>query len=170
MFNTARPNSRAYIFFKGEKPRFEQGFVVNTPIIKPKYNIPVNFNQKQETLTDLSIKTDSGTFNFNGIPSELEVADTFCNGEAAVISLNRDAFSAEVLSIMQRSEDVLKSRAYHETVISTCKETLEQLNPEYANQKQRDERLDSLEKKVDTLTDKLGLLVDKFTTTNDRNE
>lgn len=170
MFNTARPNSRAYIFFKGEKPRFEQGFVVNNPIIKPKYNIPVNFNQKQETLTDLSIKTDSGTFNFNGIPSELEVADTFCNGEAAVISLNRDAFSAEVLSIMQRSEDVLKSRAYHETVISTCKETLEQLNPEYANQKQRDERLDSLEKKVDTLTDKLGLLVDRFTTTNNRNE
>lgn len=170
MFNTARPNSRAYIFFKGEKPRFEQGFVVNNPIIKPKYNIPVNFNQKQETLTDLSIKTDSGTFNFNGIPSELEVADTFCNGEAAVISLNRDAFSAEVLSIMQRSEDVLKSRTYHETVISTCKETLEQLNPEYANQKQRDERLDSLEKKVDTLTDKLGLLVDRFTTTNNRNE
>ena len=170
MFNTARPNSRAYIFFKGEKPRFEQGFVVNNPIIKPKYNIPVNFNQKQETLTDLSIKTDSGTFNFNGIPSELEVADTFCNGEAAVISLNRDAFSAEVLSIMQRSEDVLKSKTYHETVISTCKETLEQLNPEYANQKQRDERLDSLEKKVDTLTDKLGLLVDRFTTTNNRNE
>ena len=162
MFNTARPNSRAYIFFKGEKPRFEQGFVVNNPIIKPKYNIPMNFNQKQETLTDLSIKTDSGTFNFNGIPSELEVADTFCNGEAAVISLNRDAFSAEVLSIMQRSEDVLKSRTYHEGMIDTCKKTLEQLNPEYANQKQRDERLDSLEKKVDSMFDKLGLLVDRL--------
>lgn len=162
MFNTARPNSRAYIFFKGEKPRFEQGFVINTPVVKPKYSIPVNFNQKQETITDLSIKTDSGTYNFAGIPSELEVADTFCNGEAAVISLNRDAFSAEVLSIMQRSEDVLKSKDYHEVMIATCKDTLSQVNPEYADQKHRDERLDSLEKKVDTLTDKLGLLVDKL--------
>ena len=163
MFNTARPNSRAYIFFKGEKPRFEQGLVINNPIVKPKYNIPVNFTQKQETLTDITIKTDSGTYNFTGIPSELEVADTFCNGEAAVVSLSRDAFSAEVLSIMQRSEDVLKSRPYHESMIETCKQTLEQVNPEYADQKQRDERLDSLEKKVDVLTDKLGLLVDELT-------
>lgn len=163
MFNTARPNSRAYIFFKGEKPRFEQGLVINNPIIKPKYNIPVNFTQKQETLTDITIKTDSGTYNFTGIPSELEVADTFCNGEAAVVSLSRDAFSAEVLSIMQRSEDVLKSKPYHESMIETCKQTLEQVNPEYADQKQRDERLDSLEKKVDVLTDKLGLLVDELT-------
>ena len=164
MFNTARPNSRAYIFFKGEKPRFEQGLVLNNPVIKPKYTIPVNFNQKQETLTDITIKTDSGTYNFTGIPSELEVADTFCNGEAAVISLNRDAFSAEVLSIMQRSEDVLKSKPYHEGMIEICKDTLSQVNPEYADQKQRDERLDSLEKKVDVLADKLGLLVDELTT------
>lgn len=163
MFNTARPNSRAYIFFKGEKPRFEQGLVINNPVVKPKYNIPVNFTQKQETLTDITIKTDSGTYNFTGIPSELEVADTFCNGEAAVVSLSRDAFSAEVLSIMQRSEDVLKSKPYHESMIETCKQTLEQVNPEYADQKQRDERLDSLEKKVDVLTDKLGLLVDELT-------
>ena len=163
MFNTARPNSRAYIFFKGEKPRFEQGLVINNPIVKPKYNIPVNFTQRQETLTDITIKTDSGTYNFTGIPSELEVADTFCNGEAAVVSLSRDAFSAEVLSIMQRSEDVLKSKPYHESMIETCKQTLEQVNPEYADQKQRDERLDSLEKKVDVLTDKLGLLVDELT-------
>lgn len=170
MFNTARPNSRAYIFFKGEKPRFEQGFVVNNPIVKPKYTIPMNFAQKQETLTDITIKTDSGTYNFASIPSELEVADTFCNGEAAVISLNRDAFSAEVLSIMQRSEDALKSGPYHENMITVCKDTLGQINPEYATQKQRDERLDSLERKVDTLTDKLGLLVDKFTKNSNKHE
>lgn len=162
MFNTARPNSRAYIFFKGEKPRFEQGLVLNNPTVRPKYNIPVNFTQKQETLTDITIKTDSGTYNFTGIPSELDVADTFCNGEAAVISLNRDAFSAEVLSIMQRSEDVLKSRPYHEDMIKICKDTLGQVNPEYADQKQRDVKLDTLEKKVDDLTNKLGLLVEQL--------
>ena len=162
MFNTARPNSRAYIFFKGEKPRFEQGLVLNNPTVRPKYNIPVNFTQKQETLTDITIKTDSGTYNFTGIPSEFDVADTFCNGEAAVISLNRDAFSAEVLSIMQRSEDVLKSRPYHEDMIKICKDTLGQVNPEYADQKQRDVKLDTLEKKVDDLTNKLGLLVEQL--------
>lgn len=164
MFNTARPNSRAYIFFKGDKPRFEQGFVVNTPVVKPKYSVPMNFNQRQETLTDLTIKTDSGTYNFNGIPSELEVADTYCNGEAAVISVSRDAMSAEVLSLKQRSEDVIKSVPYHESFINICGDAVSQLNPEYAEQKQRDGRLDSLEKKVDALTDKLGLLVERFAT------
>lgn len=163
MFNTARPNSRAYIFFKGDKPRFEQGFVVNNPIVKPKYNIPMNLNQRQETITDITIKTDSGTYNFNGIPSELEVADTYCNGEAAVISLSRDAMSAEVLSLKQRSEDVIKSVPYHESFITICNDVVSQLNPEYAEQKQRDGRLDNLEKKVDVLTDKLGLLVERLT-------
>ncbi len=163
MFNTARPNSRAYIFFKGDKPRFEQGFVVNNPVVKPKYNIPMNLNQRQETITDITIKTDSGTYNFNGIPSELEVADTYCNGEAAVISLSRDAMSAEVLSLKQRSEDVIKSVPYHESFITICNDVVSQLNPEYAEQKQRDGRLDNLEKKVDVLTDKLGLLVERLT-------
>ena len=166
MFNTARPNSRAYIFFKGDSPRFEQGFVVNTPVVKPKYNIPVNFNQKQETITDITIKTDSGTYNFAGIPSELEVADTFCTGEAAVISLNRDAMSAEVLSLKQKSEDAIKSVPYHQSFILKCDDILGQLNPEYADQKQRDERLESLEKKFDVLSDKLGLLVDRLGKTN----
>ena len=163
MFNTARPNSRAYIFFKGDKPRFEQGFVVNNPVVKPKYNIPMNLNQRQETITDITIKTDSGTYNFNSIPSELEVADTYCNGEAAVISLSRDAMSAEVLSLKQRSEDVIKSVPYHESFITVCNDVVSQLNPEYAEQKQRDGRLDNLEKKVDVLTDKLGLLVERLT-------
>lgn len=163
MFNTARPNSRAYIFFKGDKPRFEQGFVVNNPVVKPKYNIPMNLNQRQETITDITIKTDSGTYNFNGIPSELEVADTYCNGEAAVISLSRDAMSAEVLSLKQRSEDVIKSVPYHESFVTICNDVVSQLNPEYAEQKQRDGRLDNLEKKVDVLTDKLGLLVERLT-------
>lgn len=162
MFNTARPNSRAYIFFKGDSPRLEQGFVVNNPIVKPKYTVPMNLNQRQETLTDLTIKTDSGTYNFTNIPSELEVADTFCNGEAAVVSLSRDAMSAEVLSLKQRSEDVIKSGPYHKSFISKCDDALGILSPDYADQKQRDEKLDALEKKVGMLADKLGLLVERF--------
>lgn len=162
MFNTARPNSRAYIFFKGDSPRLEQGFVVNNPIVKPKYTVPMNLNQRQETLTDLTIKTDSGTYNFTNIPSELEVADTFCNGEAAVVSLSRDAMSAEVLSLKQRSEDVIKSGPYHKSFISKCDDALGILSPDYADQRQRDEKLDALEKKVGMLADKLGLLVERF--------
>lgn len=162
MFNNARPNSRAYIFFKGDSPRLEQGFVVNNPIVKPKYTVPMNLNQRQETLTDITIKTDSGTYNFTNIPSELEVADTFCNGEAAVVSLNRDAMSAEVLSLKQRSEDVIKSGPYHQSFIAKCDDALGILSPDYADQKQRDEKLDALERKVDDLTDKLGLLVERL--------
>lgn len=162
MFNTARPNSRAYIFFKGETPRFEQGYVVNTPTVKPKYNIPMNINQQRETVTDFTIKTESGTYNFNNIPSELEVADTFCNGEAAVVSTSRDAMSAEVLSLKQRSEDALKSRPYHESFIKICDNALGVLSPEYADQKQRDSRMDMLEKKVDGLADNVALLIDNL--------
>lgn len=162
MFQSARPNSRAYIFFKGNKPRLEQGYVTNTSVPRPKYQVPPAFGQPQEMVLDITVKTDNGTYTFNGIPTNLEVADTFCNGEAAVLSDSRDAMNAEVLSIKQKSEDVLHSLDYHRGIITTCDSIIGQLNPEFAERQERDAEVKKLKEQVSSLSGKLDLLLDKL--------
>lgn len=161
MFQAARPNSRAYIFFKGTNPRLEQGYVVNQPIQRPKYQIPQSFGQQQEMLVDITVKTDSGTYNFAGIPANLDVADTFCNGEAAVLADSREAMSAEVLSIKQKSQDALNSIDYHKGVIQSCDSIIGQLNPEYAERQIRDAEIERLKGQVTDLTGKIDLLLER---------
>lgn len=162
MFQSARPNSRAYVFFKGKPYRFEQGYIVNQPVVRPKYPMPQSFGQQQEMVVDLTVKTDSGNYNFTGVPSSLDIADTFWNGEAAVISDSREAMNAELMSAIQKSQDVIDSVPYNQEAISLCKQFMGQLNPEYAEQNKRDEELNTLRSKVTDLSGKLDLLIEKL--------
>ena len=162
MFQTMRPNGRAYIFFKGDTKRLEQGYVTNQPVQRPKYQIPQSFNHPQEMVVDLTIKTESGTYNFNGVPANLDIADTFCNGEAAVISDSREAMSAEVLSTKQKSQDALDSADYHRNTIAACDIALGQLNPDFAERKERDAEFDKLKNKVDGMSSKLDLILEQI--------
>lgn len=162
MFQSARPNSRAYIFFKGTQPRLEQGYITNQPTQRPKYQGIQSFGQPQEMVVDLTIKTETGTYSFNGIPTNFEIADTFCNGEAAVISDSREAMNAEVLAIKQKSEDVIGSVDYHKGIIATCDSIIGQLNPEYAEKQERDAEITRLKGQVESLSGKLDLLIEKL--------
>lgn len=162
MFQSARPNTRAYVFFKGSKPRLEQGYVVNQPLLRPKYTLPTTFGQPQETVLDLTIKTETGTYNFTGLPSNLEIADTFYNGEAAVVSDSKDAMNAEVLSIKQKSVDAIESVDYHKDIVVACDTIIGQLNPEYAERQERDAELNMLKNTVSDLSGKLDLLIGKL--------
>lgn len=162
MFQSVRPNSRAYIFFKGNPYRLEEGYVTNQPVVRPKYSLPTTFSQTQETVVDITIKTDTGTYNFSGIPSNLEIADTFYNGEAAIVSDSKEAMSAEVLSAKQKSQDVINSLDRHKEIISSCDTILGQLNTEYAELQKRDAELNHLKERVEDMYGKLDFLIDKL--------
>ena len=162
MFQSMRPNSRAYIFFKGDNKRLEQGYVTNQPVQRPKYSIPQNFSHPQEMVVDITVKTENGTYNFAGIPANLDVADTFCNGEAAVISDSREAMSAEVLSTKQKSQDALDSADYHHHTIEACDVALGQLNPDFAERKERDAEFDRLKGQVNDMSGKLDLILEQI--------
>jgi len=47
---------------------------------------------------DLTVKVNNQTFNYNGVPAHLDIADTYVNGENLVISDNRSAINAEIIS------------------------------------------------------------------------
>lgn len=148
MFQSLRQNSQVYIFHKSEKPFLEIGTVVNIPTTKSKYGLPQTFGQTQEMVVDLVVKTDKQTLNYNGLPANLEIADSFSNGESVVVSDNRAAINAEILSYKQKSIDTINSINRHKDIVHTCEEILNNLNPEYAEKKQQQNEINTLKNQI----------------------
>ena len=171
MFQSIRPNSQIYILHKGDNMRVDIGFITNQPIPKPKYQVPPTFGQPQEMVVDLVVKVNNDTLNFNSIPAQADVADTYSNGETIVISPSREAINAELVSEKQKSLDIVKSQPYHEKRASVCDVLLGQLNPEFAEKQNQKEEISQLKEQMNSLTAQVGRLVEALMPKNtQRNE
>lgn len=160
MFQSIRPNSQIYILHKGDNMKVDIGFITNQPMPKPKYQVPPTFGQPQEMVVDLVVKVNNETFNFNGIPAQADVADTYSNGETLVVSPSREAINAELVSEKQKSLDIVKSQPYHEKRASVCDALLGQLNPEFAEKQNQREEISQLKEQVNNLTSQVSRLVE----------
>ena len=159
MFQSVRPNSPIYVFHKGDNPRLETGYVVNQPIPKPKYQIPNAFGQPQELVVDLVIKLNDVTVNMNAIPAQLDIADSYSNGENLVISDSREAMNSEILSLKQKSIDIINSAPYHKNLISTYDKLLSDFNPEMAEKQAQQKEISALKAQMDEMSRNMALLI-----------
>ena len=151
MFQTVRPNSPIYVLHKGDTPRLETGYVVNQPIPKPKYQIPTNFGHQQELIVDLIVKVGDTTYNLNAIPAQLDISDSFSNGENLVISDSRDAMNSEVISQKQKSIDIINSKPYHEQLVAAYDKILTDFNPEMAEKQAQQQEITELRNQMNEI-------------------
>ena len=159
MFQSVRPNSPIYVFHKGDNPRLETGYVVNQPIPKPKYQMPNAFGQPQELVVDLVIKLNDITVNMNAIPAQLDIADSYSNGENLVISDSRDAMNSEILSLKQKSIDIINSVPYHKNLIVTYDKLLSDFNPEMAEKQAQQKEISELKAQLNEMSRNMALLI-----------
>lgn len=158
MFQSVRPNSTIYVFHKGESPRLEIGYVVNAPIIKPKYQVPPTFGQ-QEMVVDLVVKVNGQNVNYTGLPAQLDVSDSYSNGEQIVIADNKEAMNAELLSIKQKSIDIINSVDMHKKMLSNCDQILADLNPEFKEKQQQQQEISDLRNQVNEMARNISELM-----------
>lgn len=159
MFQSVRPNSPIYVFHKGDNPRLETGYVVNQPIPKPKYQMPNAFGQPQELVVDLVIKLNDATVNMNAIPAQLDIADSYSNGENLVISDSREAMNSEILSLKQKSIDIINSAPYHKNLINTYDKLLSDFNPEMAEKQAQQKEISELRAQMNEMSRNMALLI-----------
>lgn len=162
MFQSVRPNSPIYVFHKGDNARLETGYVVNQPIPKPKYQIPHNFGQPQEMIVDLVVKLNDTTLNYNSLPAQLDIADSYSNGENLVISDSREAMNAEIISLKQKSIDLINSVDYHKSLIAQYDKILSDFNPEMAEKQAQQQEIASLRKQMDDMSKNMALLIEQL--------
>jgi hypothetical protein len=84
------------------------------------------------------------------------------NSGNVVVSDSKEAMSMEVESLLRSSRQILDSIPYHERVITSCDGMLRDLNPQFAKEKEQEEKIDALELKMGgietTLNEMMGLL------------
>lgn len=158
MFQALRQNSQVYIFHKGDNPILEIGQVTNIPVARAKYQIPPTFGQAQEMIVDLVVKVGDNIINYNSLPAQSDIADSYSNGESIVISDSRDAMNSEILTFKQKSIDTINSIDTHKEIISKCEEILNKLNPEYAEKKQQQDEISTLKTQMSEMSENLANL------------
>lgn len=162
MFQSVRPNSPIYVLHKGDNPRLETGYVANQPIPKPKYQMPHTFGQPQEMIVDLVIKLNDASINLNAIPAGLDIADSYSNGENIVISDSREAMNSEILSLKQKSVDILNSAPYHKSLIQQYDKLLSDFNPEMAEKQAQQQEIASLRNQMNEMSKNMALLIEQL--------
>ena len=151
MFSALPQGSSIYLLDKTSTPKFDVGEVVG--VSQPK----VNYGQPQ-TSVDLKVKVDDNIQEFNNLPSINSIV-TY-NGGKLIISETRQAIQSEVETILNKSRQILDNIDSYKENIAECEAILKQLNPQFAKDKERDDRLLSLENRFDGVESKLDKIFD----------
>lgn len=156
MFSNARQGGLFYILSKGEKPTLKIGQVesFSAPVPKyPTYNPNVPFGQQAtEMIMDIKVKCGDEVIDFQKLPANGEMF-AYPN---VIVSEKKEAIISEVEAMMQTSKQIVESVSYHNSVIESCDSILKELNPQFAKEKQQEDRINSLEQEVKSVKDGLG--------------
>ena len=149
MFSALSQGSSIYLLDKTSSPKFLIGEIVG--VTQPKFN----FNQ---ATVDLKVKVEDSVQEFNNLPSINSVV-TYNNGKL-LISETKQGIQNEVETILTNSKNVIDNINQYKENIKDCEEILKQLNPQFAKDKERDDRLLNLENRFDGVESKLDKIFD----------
>lgn len=149
MFQSLRPNNQIFVLHK-DKSLLEVGSVVSVSMPTPKYPVPQVFGQPQEMVVDIVAKVNNQDVTYQKLPANLDIADFGNNG--IVIADNKLAMNSEIMSLKQKSVDVLNNVSYHQQMIANCDKMLSDLNPEFAEKQQQQAEINELKTQVHDLT------------------
>lgn len=149
MFQSLRPNNQIFILHK-DKSLLEVGSVVSVSAPAPKYPVPQVFGQPQEMVVDVVVKVNNQDITYQKLPANLDIADFGNNG--IVIADNKLAMNSEIMSLKQKSVNILNSIDFHQQVITSCDKMLSDLNPEFAEKQQQQAEINELKTQVNDLT------------------
>ena len=153
MFQNLRANSQIFIRHKDVKPYVEIASVTGVSAPKPKYPLmapSLGQMPQVEMAVDVTVSINGHGTTFQNLPAGAEIADFGQNG-TIVISCSREAMNSEIVSMKQRSQEIIDSVAYHQGVIAGCDEMLNSLNPEYAEKQKQDREIAELKEQMSSL-------------------
>jgi hypothetical protein len=167
MFSGVRQNTPFYILEKGEDISLKIGQVVSVSNPQPKYNQFGNaptFTAQPEMVVDVKVKVGEDTMEFKQLNANMNIA----NSGNVVVSDSKEAMSAEVEGLLRTSKQIIESVPFHEKVITSCDAMLRELNPQFAKEKEQEEKIGQLEERMGNIDDKLNKMFDLLSDTLER--
>ncbi len=144
MFSALSQGSPIYLLDKTSTLEYKVGEVVG--VSTPRFG---NFGNT----IDLKIKVDDSIQEFKDIPS-INSYVSYNNGQV-IISESKSSIQNEVEGILQNRRHILENIENFENDIVQCENILKRINPQFARDKERDDRLQNLETRFDGVESKL---------------
>lgn len=163
MFSALNQGSFVYILDKTKGIKFKIGEVIGTASTNQN-NYPVNQIPNQPI--NLKVKVEDTVYDFNAISSSASLV-TYDNGKF-VISETKQGLQSEVYAILQNRKNIIENIPQYKNEIVECETVLKDLNPEFAKDKERDERIDSLSTQVTNMQSTLDKIVNLISSNNSK--
>lgn len=156
MFSALNQGSLLYILDKTDQPKLKIGQI--TGISQPKIDYSQQYGGFNSPSTiDLKVNIDGSTYEYNSIPSSNSIV-TYNNGKVT-ISETKQGLQSEVETILQNSRQIVEKIDTYKQNIIDCENILKELNPQFAKDKERDARLNSLEERFGGVEDRLDKII-----------
>lgn len=147
MFSALTQGSLIYLLEKTPEPKFKIGEVIG--VSQPR----INYSLNSQATIDLKAKIDDTIQEFYSIPA-INTLISYNNGQL-IISETKQGIQNEVEGILQNSQQILDNIDTYKKNVDECETILKQLNPQFARDKERDDRLVNLESRFSGVESKL---------------
>ena len=144
-FQNLRNNHQIYILHKDAVPTLEIGKVTFVSVPVPKYG---NTSMYNDLVLDITVEVDGKSTNLQKLPASGEIADF---GNNVVVATSKEAMNNELISMKQRSLDIINSVEQHQDIILGCDEILQKLNPEIAEKQRQEQENKQLREEINSL-------------------
>lgn len=154
MFQGIRQNNLFYILEKSDTLNLKVGQVVSVSNPQPKYNqypTAPTYGAQPEMTVDIKVKVGEEILEFK----QLNANQSLANSGNVIVSDNKESMCAEVEGLLRTSKQILESVPYHERVIGSCDYILRELNPQFAKEKEQEEKIGALEERMGDINSKL---------------
>ena len=155
-FQNLRNNHQIYILHKDAAPTLEIGKVTHVSVPVPKYGTNSMYN---DLVLDITAEIEGKATSFQKLPANSEIADF---GNNVVIAVSKEAMNSEVMSMKQRSVDILNSIEQHRSIIDGCDEILQVLNPEIAEKQRQEQENKALREEINSLREMFSEFMNQF--------
>ena len=156
MFSALNQGSLVYILDKTDGVKFKIGEVVGTTV--PQFAV-----DGSGMVMKLSVKINGNVAEYNNVPSAATIV-SYNNGKF-IIAETKQTIQSEVESTLHNANYIVEHIDDYKNQITQCEEVLKQLNPQYAKDKARDERIAGIEFEVAGMKDDIAKILAAVTKT-----
>lgn len=158
MFSALRQGSTVYIVEKTSEGLVYRTAQVNS-VSSPQFNNANYLNGQFGGTINITVNDNGNNRDFGQIPVNENIV-RYNNG-AVIVSESREAVINEVDNLVRNSESVLteENLTYHKNVVSSGKDVLAKLNPQFAKEQALDKEVKNLHGRVDAMDGKLDKLI-----------
>lgn len=167
MFSALSQGSPIYIIDKTDGLKYKTGEVVGVVQVNSFGGTFGTTSFAPNGTVTLKVKVDNNVIDYPEVPINGSVM-TYNNG-ATIICETKQGLISELENALQQTKQILADRPKYEQIVSDCENLLKEINPVFAKDKERDDRINSLDDKVTSMEGKLDKILNVLSTNNNSN-